>query len=57
MTDASDLNASLNRSVYDVDDQEIQRLVLCYQAASPDDRRVVWAALNKYAPLADRFQK
>lgn len=30
---------------------ELQRLLACYQLASPDDRNVVWAALNKYAPL------
>ena len=26
---------------------ELQRLLMCYQVASPDDRNVVWAALNK----------
>lgn len=30
---------------------ELQRLLACYQLASRDDRNVVWAALNKYAPL------
>lgn len=28
---------------------ELQRLLACYQLASMDDKRVVWAALNKYA--------
>lgn len=30
---------------------ELQRLLACYQLASPDDRNVVWSVLNKYAPL------
>ncbi len=34
---------------------EIQRLVLCYQEASQDDRAVVWAALNKYAKNIDKI--
>lgn len=32
---------------------EIERLIACYQIASRDDRNVVWAALNKYAPQID----
>ena len=32
---------------------ELQRLILSYQAASPDDRNVVWAVLNKYAKYVD----
>lgn len=32
---------------------ELQRLLLCYQQASRDDRNVVWAALNKYSSLID----
>jgi hypothetical protein len=28
--------------------QELQRLLACYQIASIDDKRVVWAVLNKY---------
>ena len=28
---------------------ELQRLLTCYQIASTDDKKVVWAALNKYA--------
>lgn len=32
---------------------EIERLIACYQLASRDDRNVVWAALNKYAPKID----
>mgnify|MGYP003470055326 CR=1 FL=1 len=28
---------------------ELQRLLACYQIASIDDKKVVWAALNKYA--------
>lgn len=35
---------------------ELQRLVLCYQEASRDDRNVVWAALNKYASKIDRLK-
>lgn len=34
---------------------ELQRLLMCYQVASPDDRNVVWAALNKYAGKIDRI--
>ncbi len=34
---------------------ELQRLLMCYQIASPDDRNVVWAALNKYASEIDRI--
>lgn len=33
---------------------ELQRLLMCYQVASPDDRNVVWAVLNKYASKIDR---
>lgn len=35
--------------------QELQRLVMCYQVASRDDKNVVWAALNKYAGRIDRI--
>lgn len=28
---------------------ELQRLLACYQIASSDDKKVVWAVLNKYA--------
>lgn len=33
--------------------KELQRLLACYQLASFDDRRVVWAVLNKYASQID----
>ena len=36
-------------------DVEIQRLIICYQHANIDDKRVVWAALNKYAPYVPDF--
>ena len=29
--------------------KELQRLLACYQLATFDDRKVVWAVLNKYA--------
>lgn len=29
--------------------KELERLLTCYQIASFDDRKVVWAVLNKYA--------
>ena len=29
---------------------ELERLLSCYQIATPDDKRIVWAVLNKYAP-------
>lgn len=32
---------------------ELQRLLLCYQAASPDDKNTIWSALNKYAKFID----
>lgn len=35
---------------------ELQRLVLCYQEASCDDRNVVWAVLNKYASKIDKLK-
>lgn len=34
---------------------ELQRLLMCYQLASRDDRNVVWAALNKYAAQIDKI--
>lgn len=34
---------------------EIERLIACYQSASRDDKNVVWAALNKYAPMIDKI--
>lgn len=32
---------------------ELQRLLACYQLASCDDKKVVWAVLNKYAAMID----
>lgn len=29
--------------------KELERLIACYQIASFDDRKVIWAVLNKYA--------
>lgn len=29
--------------------KELQRLLACYQLATLDDKRVIWAVLNKYA--------
>lgn len=34
---------------------ELQRLLMCYQLASRDDKNVVWAALNKYASQIDKI--
>ena len=34
---------------------ELQRLLMCYQVASADDRNVVWTALNKYASKIDKI--
>ena len=39
-----------NDSERDAYVQELQRLLACYQLASSDDKNVVWAVLNKYAP-------
>lgn len=33
--------------------KELHRLLACYQLASFDDRKVVWAVLNKYASQID----
>lgn len=33
------------------DELELSRLVTCYKFASGDDRKVIWAVLNKYVPL------
>lgn len=54
MKNATDVIAELNRSRDDEKDREleIQRLVACYTHASPADKRVVWAVLNRYAPYA-----
>lgn len=40
-----------NDSERDAYVQELQRLLACYQLAN--DRNVVWAVLNKYAPHID----
>lgn len=55
MMNAADVIAELNRARDDEKDREleIQRLITCYLHASTADKRVVWAALNKYAPYAD----
>lgn len=42
-----------NDSERDAYVQELQRLLACYQLASSDDKNVVWAVLNKYAPHID----
>jgi hypothetical protein len=34
---------------------EYERLLKCYQLASWDDRNVIWAVLNKYAPKIDEI--
>lgn len=34
-----------------VDEQEIRQLITCYTYASGDDKKVIWAVLNKYVPL------
>ena len=52
MANESSIISELNRLRPDEDEEvlELQRLLACYQIASPDDRKVVWAVLNKYAP-------
>lgn len=35
--------------------EELQRLIIGYQAASFDDRSAVWAILNKYATVIDEL--
>lgn len=34
---------------------ELQRLLSCYQIATTDDKKVVWAVLNKYAPFIENI--
>lgn len=53
MANEADIIEELNllRSKFEEDTSELQRLLACYQIASPDDRKVVWAVLNKYAPF------
>ncbi len=34
---------------------ELQRLVLCYQEASSDDKITIWSVLNKYASKIDKL--
>lgn len=53
MTNAADVIAELNRIRDDDKDREleVQRLVTCYQYATQEDKRVIWAVLNKYAPF------
>jgi hypothetical protein len=53
MANESDIIDELNlqRSEFEEDALELQRLLACYQVASPDDKKVVWAVLNKYAPF------
>ena len=53
MSNEADVIAELNRRRDDDEDREKEerRLVACYRHASPDDKQVIWAVLNKYAPL------
>lgn len=39
-----------NRNANDKE-AELERLKTCYLYASSDDRRVIWAVLNKYVPM------
>ena len=52
MANESEIIEELNRLRPDENEEvlELQRLLACYQIASPEDRKVVWAVLNKYAP-------
>lgn len=48
-----------NEQVYETHNEkeefilELQRLLACYQLASCDDKKVIWAVLNKYAAMVD----
>lgn len=42
------INANSKDKEHEEAVQELQRLLACYQIASIDDKRVVWAVLNKY---------
>ena len=39
------------RSEMENREEELRRLTTCYTFASGDDRRVIWAVLNKYVPM------
>ena len=39
------------RSEMDGREMELKRLITCYTYASGDDRKVIWAVLNKYVPM------
>lgn len=36
---------------FDERELELERLKKCYMYASGDDRKVIWAVLNKYVPM------
>lgn len=42
-------NSCDTRSEKDDFVKELERLIACYQLASFDDQKIVWAVLNKYA--------
>lgn len=48
-----ELIAELNESRSRFDDRELElkRLTTCYMHASGDDKKVIWAVLNKYVPF------
>lgn len=45
----NDLNEK--RTSFNDREQELERLQKCYMYASADDRKVIWAVLNKYVPM------
>lgn len=52
MTHDELINDFNSRKDYTADRElELERLKICYTYASGDDRRVIWAVLNKYVPM------
>ena len=41
----------LNSKREEAGEIELERLKVCYTYASGDDKKVIWAVLNKYVPL------
>lgn len=53
MTTHDELIKDLNKNRARENEQalELERLKVCYLHASYDDKRVIWAVLNKYVPF------
>ena len=47
----NELTADLDQKRGKTDELELKRLTTCYTYASADDKKVIWAVLNKYVPF------